>query len=178
MRTLLKAIAIAALAVATVAAPTFAAAGAKPGSSTIVGIVTLPDGEFDVLQAAVIEAGLVGALNSTDNQYTVFAPTDAGFVSTFRALLADNSLTEADVISFISAGGVDTALGDGALRNILLYHVTHGRRTSTSVVAAPGYQMLNGARLTRSHLLAAGINTVDISASNGVIHVINSVLIP
>ena len=96
----------------------------------------------------------------------------------FGALLADNSLTEADVISFISAGGVDTALGDGALRNILLYHVTHGRRTSTSVVAAPGYQMLNGARLTRSHLLAAGINTVDISASNGVIHVINSVLIP
>ena len=178
MRTLVKAVFIATIFVATVATPAFAAAGAKPGPTTIVGIVTAPDGEFDVLQAAVVEAGLVGALNSTDNQYTVFAPTDAAFVSTFRAVLANNSLTEADVIAFISAGGVDTALGDGALSNILLYHVTNGRRTSTSVVAAPGYQMLNGERLTRSDLLAAGINAVDISASNGVIHVINSVLLP
>ena len=177
MRTLVKAVLIATIAVATVATPAFAAAGAKPGPTTIVGIVTA-DGEFDVLQAAVVEAGLVAALNSTDNQYTVFAPTDAAFVSTFRAVLANNSLTEADVIAFISAGGVDTALGDGALSDILLYHVTNGRRTSTSVVAAPGYQMLNGERLTRSDLLAAGINAVDISASNGVIHVINSVLLP
>ena len=82
----------------------FAAAGAKPGPTTIVGIVTAPDGEFDVLQAAVVEAGLVGALNSTDNQYTVFAPTDAAFVSTFRAVLANNSLTEADVIASLEGG--------------------------------------------------------------------------
>jgi len=134
-------------------------------------------GNFKTLTKLVRKAGLAGTL-SKPGPYTVFAPTDAAFVSTFRALLGDNGLTEADVISFISAGGVDTALGNGALRNILLYHVTNGRRTSTSVVAAPGYQMLNGERLTRSDLLAAGINTVDISASNGVIHVINSVLIP
>ena len=43
------------------------------------------DNEFDVLQAAVIEAGLVGGLSSTDDQFTVFAPSDGAFVSTFRA---------------------------------------------------------------------------------------------
>jgi len=178
MNRLIRGAAAATLALMIGAAPTFAATGAKPGNSTIVEIVDADDGEFDVLQAAVIEAGLLGALSSTDDQYTVFAPTDWAFVSTFRALLGDDSLTEADVIAFIDAGGVDTALGEGALVDILLFHVTNGRRTSNSVVKAPGYQMLNGDRLSRSQLLDAGIATVDISASNGVIHVINSVLLP
>src|SRR5580765_6567307 len=85
MRNLLRGTAAAALALAIGAAPVFAAnAGAKPGPDTIVAIVLADDGEFDVLQAAVIEAGLAGALSSTANQYTVFAPTDAAFVSTFR----------------------------------------------------------------------------------------------
>jgi uncharacterized surface protein with fasciclin (FAS1) repeats len=178
MRRLLGGTVAALMALSIAAAPAFAATGAKPGTSTIVDIVLADDGEFDVLQAAVIKAGLVGALSSTDDQYTVFAPTDAAFVSTFRALLNDNSLTESDVIDFINAGGVDTAFGDGALANILLYHVTNGRRTSTSVVHAPGYTMLNGQRLSRSELLDAGIVATDISASNGVIHVIGSVLLP
>jgi uncharacterized surface protein with fasciclin (FAS1) repeats len=179
MRSIIRGAAAAALAIAIGAAPVFAAnAGAKPGNATIVDIVLTNDGEFDVLQAAVIEAGLAGALSSTDDQYTVFAPTDAAFVSTFRSVLGDNSLTESDVIAFIEAGGVDTALGNGALANVLLFHVTNGRRTSNSVVHAPQYRMLNGDRLTRSQLLDAGIAAVDISASNGVIHVINSVLLP
>ena len=179
MRTILRGTAAAALALAIGAVPVFAAnPGAKPGDATIVEIVLADDGQFDVLQAAVIEAGLAGALSSTDDQYTVFAPTDAAFVATFRSLLGDGSLTEADVIGFIEGGGVDTAFGDGALADILLFHVTNGRRTSTSVVKAPQYRMLNGDRLTRSQLLDAGIADVDISASNGVIHVINWVLLP
>jgi uncharacterized surface protein with fasciclin (FAS1) repeats len=179
MRSILRGAAVAALALALGAAPVFAVnAGAKPGTSTIVDIVVAPDGKFDVLQAAVIKAGLVGALSSTDNQYTVFAPTDAAFVATFRSILGDTTLTEADVIAFINAGGVDQALGDGTLATILLFHVTNGRRTATSVIHAPQYHMLNGERLTRTQLFAAGIAATDISASNGVIHVINSVLIP
>jgi uncharacterized surface protein with fasciclin (FAS1) repeats len=178
MRKLLGGTTAALLALTIAAAPAFAAGGAKPGTDTIVDIVLVNDGEFDVLQAAVVEAGLAGALSSTDDQYTVFAPTDWAFVSTFRGLLADNSLTEANVIAFIQAGGVDTALGSGALADILLYHVTNGRRTSTSVLAAPGYRMLNGDRLTRGELLSAGIAAVNVSASNGVIHVVNSVLLP
>jgi uncharacterized surface protein with fasciclin (FAS1) repeats len=178
MHKLLRGAAAATMAIAIGAAPVFAAQGAKPGNETIVEIVVAEDGKFDVLEAAVIEAGLAGALSSTDDQYTVFAPTDAAFVTTFRGLLGDNSLTESDVISFIEAGGVDSALGEGALADILLFHVTNGRRTSNSVVKAPGYQMLNGDRLSRSQLLDAGIASVDISASNGVIHVINGVLLP
>lgn len=178
MRKLLGGTTAALLALTITAAPALAADGAKPGSDTIVDIVLVEDGAFDVLQAAVIEAGLAGALSSTDDQYTVFAPTDWAFVSTFRGLLGDNTLTEGDVIDFIEAGGVDTAFGAGALVDILLYHVTNGRRTSNSVVQAPGYTMLNGDRLSRGELLDAGIADVDISASNGVIHVINSVLLP
>jgi uncharacterized surface protein with fasciclin (FAS1) repeats len=179
MRKLLGGTTAAVLALTIAAAPVFAgSAGAKPGTDTIVDIVLVNDGEFDVLQAAVIEAGLAGALSSTDDQYTVFAPTDWAFVSTFRGLLGDNTLTEGDVVAFIQAGAVDTAFGPGALADILLYHVPNGRRTSSSVVAAPRYQMLNGDKLTRSDLLSAGIAAVNISASNGVIHVINSVLLP
>ena len=178
MRSILRATAAAALALAIGAAPAFAAhPGSKPGDATIVDIVLANDGEFDVLEAAVLEAGLAAALSGTD-QHTVFAPTDAAFVATFRAVLGNNSLTEADVTAFIESGGVDAALGDGALANILLFHVTNGRRTSTSVFHAPGYQMLNGERLSRAQLLGAGIAATDISASNGVIHVINSVLLP
>jgi uncharacterized surface protein with fasciclin (FAS1) repeats len=178
MRTILRGAGAALIALTIAVTPALAASGAKPGDSTIVEIVLADDGQFDVLQAAVIEAGLAGALSSTDDQYTVFAPTDAAFVTTFRAVLGDSSLTEADVIGFIEAGGVDATLGNGALADILLFHVTNGRRTAKSVVHAPQYRMLNGDRLTRSELFSAGIAATDISASNGVIHVINSVLLP
>ena len=178
MNKLIRGLATAALALAIGAAPVFAGTpGAKPGTSTIVEIVLAADGEFDALQSAVVEAGLVDALNGGD-QHTVFAPTDAAFVATFRAVLGNNALTEADVIGFIEAGGVDAGLGEGALANILLYHVTNGRRTSASVIAAPQYRMLNGVALSRADLVTAGIVATDISASNGVIHVIGSVLLP
>jgi uncharacterized surface protein with fasciclin (FAS1) repeats len=46
------------------------------------------------------------------------------------------------------------------------------------VLAAPEYAMLNGATLTREELTAAGFAATDITASNGVVHVINAVLMP
>jgi uncharacterized surface protein with fasciclin (FAS1) repeats len=64
------------------------------------------------------------------------------------------------------------------LTDILLFHVTDGRRTSRSVLAARSYQMLNGDKLTRTQLSAAGLATTDVSASNGIVHVINAVLLP
>ena len=148
----------------TSAKPEWAAA-AKPGDLTIVGLVLQEDGEFDVLQAAVVRAGLVDALNGK-TQYTVFAPTDAAFV-TFL-----NVANEAAAISTINGLPVD------ALKNILLFHVTDGRRNSRSVLAAPSYHMLNGGTLTREQLTAAGFAATDISASNGIVHVINAVLNP
>ena len=149
----------------SVAAQPGSAAAAKPGSSTIVEIVLQPDGEFDVLQAAVVKAGLVDLLNGK-GQYTVFAPTDLAFVTTLG--VAD----EAAAIAAVEGLPVDR------LSNILAYHVTHGRRTSRSVLAAPSYHMLNGGTLTRDALSAAGIAATDISASNGIVHVINAVLLP
>jgi uncharacterized surface protein with fasciclin (FAS1) repeats len=165
------------LAVSVVATPVAASsAGSRPGTQTLAAIVLANDGEFDVLQAAAVKAGLVGALDG-HRQLTVFAPTDAAFVSTFEDLLG-TPLTEQDVINFIDAGGVDAAFGDGALADILLFHVTAGRRTSSSVLAAPRYRMLDGRTLTRGQLLAADVIATDISASNGVIHVIGRVLLP
>jgi uncharacterized surface protein with fasciclin (FAS1) repeats len=146
------------------AKPDFAAA-AKPGDMTIVDIVLQNDGEFDVLQAAVVRAGLVDLLNGA-GQYTVFAPTDAAFVSTLA--VAD----EAAAIGAVNGLPLDT------LTDILAYHVTNGRRMSRSVLAAPRYTMLNGKTLTRDQLTAAGIATTDVSASNGIVHVINGVLLP
>ena len=143
----------------------FPAAGAKPGDTTIVEIVLADDGEFDVLQAAVVRAGLVDALNG-NAQYTVFAPTDLAFVTTLGVA------NEAAAVAAVNGLPVDT------LTDILLYHVTNGRRNSNSVLGAPGYQMLNGDTLTRDSLVAAGIATTDISASNGIVHVINAVLLP
>lgn len=148
----------------TSAKPDFAAA-AKPGTLTIVDIVLQDDGEFDVLQAAVIRAGLVDALKGT-TQYTVFAPTDRGFVTMLGVA------NEAAAIDALNSLPID------ALTDILLFHVTEGRRTSRSVLAAPSYQMLNGTTLTREQLTAAGLAATDISASNGIVHVINAVLLP
>ena len=141
------------------------ATGLKPGDQTIVEIVLANDGEFDVLQAAVVRAGLVDTLNGK-GQYTVFAPTDAAFVTTLGVA------EEAAAIATVGEMPLDQ------LKNILLYHVTNGRRSSRSVLAAPQYQMLNGGTLTREKLTAAGIAKTDISASNGIIHVINHVLLP
>jgi uncharacterized surface protein with fasciclin (FAS1) repeats len=142
-----------------------AAKSAKPGPNTIVEIVVADDGEFDVLQAAVTRAKLVDALNG-EGQFTVFAPTDAAFIKTLGVE------TEAEALAVVEALPID------ALTNILLYHVTEGRRISTSVLAAPNYQMLNGQKLTRETLAEAGIAKTDVSASNGIIHIIESVLIP
>jgi uncharacterized surface protein with fasciclin (FAS1) repeats len=150
---------------AATSAKSDSAVAAKPGSLTIVGIVLQDDGEFDVLQAAVVRAGLVDTLNGKA-QYTVFAPTDLAFVTTLGVA------NEAAAINAVNAMPVET------LTDILLFHVTHGRRDSQSVLAAPTYQMLNGGKLTRSQLVAAGFAATDISASNGIVHVINAVLLP
>ena len=139
--------------------------GAQPAGMTIVEIVVQDDGEFDVLQAAVIRAGLAETL-SGPRQFTVFAPTDAAFVKTLGVA---NEQAALDAVN-----GLDVA----TLTDILLFHVTSGRRISASVLGAPRYQMLNGDVLSRDTLVAAGLAATDIPASNGIIHVIESVLIP
>lgn len=138
---------------------------AQADTPNIVEIVLADDGEFDVLQAAVVKAGLADTL-ATGGPFTVFAPTDQAFVDTLG--VAD----EAAAIAAVEA------LPEEDLTNILLYHVLNGKRYSQSVLGAQQYNMLNDMHLTKAELQDAGIADTDIEAENGVIHVINSVLMP
>jgi len=96
----------------------------------------------------------------------VFAPTDKAFEDLADALEVE----------------VEDLLALPNLENILLYHVTNGRRNANSVVNAPQIEMLNGGRVdvdgTDLNGDQASIEVTDLPASNGVIHVIDGVLLP
>lgn len=122
--------------------------------------------DFEILVAALEETGLDAVLDSDGRQLTVFAPTDRAF----EDLLEELDLTAEEL------------LNSPNLANILLYHVTNGRRYAASVVRAPRLRMLNGEIVTVDGTSLndsqANIVQTDIEASNGVIHVIDGVLLP
>lgn len=141
----------------------------KPSErETIVDValaVNADSGEFSTLIAALVAADLVGALDG-NGQYTVFAPTDAAFAK--LDLNADN------------IGDLDKA----ALTDILLYHVARGNRMASDVVSSEQIRMLNG-DFTEIGLMDGNayidesmIVATDVPADNGVIHIIDTVLIP
>lgn len=134
---------------------------------TIVDVAVAADG-FDVLVAAVQEAGLVETL-SGNRQLTVFAPTDEAF--------GELGVTEDDV------GDIDFEAAVGAsLPEILTYQVTPGRRNAASVTGSDELPTLNGAEIdvdgTDLNGDQADIVATDIEASNGLVHVIDGVLLP
>jgi uncharacterized surface protein with fasciclin (FAS1) repeats len=118
----------------------------------------------NTLEAAVLAAGLDGALNTLD-PITVFAPTD-------------------DAFNALPAGTVAALLADiPALTDILLYHVFGGAAVlSTDLVDGQIATMYNGADITVTINNGVFINgtsqviVADIAASNGVVHVVNEVL--
>jgi uncharacterized surface protein with fasciclin (FAS1) repeats len=145
------------------------AAAAKPPSQgdTIVDVAVAADG-FDALVAAVKQAGLVDTL-SGNRQLTVFAPTDDAFGA--LGVTADN------------VGDVDFEAAVGAsLTEILTYHVTPGRRNAKSVTTSDELPTLNGELIevdgTNLNGDQADIVDTNIEASNGIIHVIDGVLLP
>ena len=168
-----------------------------PGDQTIAEIVVASasaeeGAEFTLLLAALEYTELTGVFTG-GGQYTVFAPTDAAFgnLVTFVAPLLD----EAGLEVFNNEGpfaAVDYLLGEGTVANVLRYHVTEGRRAANSVVPNnPRAKerkistLLEGASFTVNS--DAGITAVgnsasilipDLSASNGIIHVIDTVLLP
>ena len=128
-------------------------------------------GEFSILIAALLAAdpAVISTLDGK-GQFTVFAPTDAAFV----ALLNELGLTADELLS-------DQEL----VTEVLLYHVAHGRRYANSVVTANRVRMLNksftypeGATLTDNQGRTANIVMTDVTADNGVIHVIDKVVLP
>src|SRR4051794_19524518 len=163
---------IAALVVpAAVALPVAAAASASaptPAQSsnpkTIVGVAA-GDPQFSTLVKLVKSAGLAGTLSK--GSYTVFAPTDAAFAKVPKATL--------------TALGKDKA----KLKAVLLYHVVQGRVPASTVVGLKSAKTLNGASVKiavkgQSVYLNGSTKVIktDVKASNGIIHVINKVLLP
>ncbi len=139
----------------------------EPG--TIVD-VAVANGSFTTLVAAVQAAGLVETL-SGDGPFTVFAPTD----DAFAALLDDLGITAEELLA-------DTDL----LTAVLTYHVIAGEVPASTVVTMDGQSAatVNGAEVTITvngdavQVNDANVIIVDVAASNGIIHVIDSVLLP
>lgn len=130
-------------------------------------------GDFTTLVAAVQAAGLEETLRG-EGPFTVFAPTDDAFAA-------------------LPAGTVDTLLADpsGQLTDILTYHVVEGEVLAADVVGLDGQEVatVNGATftvgvdgdavtLTDAQGNTVNVVTTDIQTSNGVIHVIDAVLMP
>jgi len=136
----------------------------KSEAGTVVDIaVSNPD--FSILVEAVTKADLAGAL-SADGPFTVFAPTNEAFETLFSQLGVD---------------GIKDLTAE-QLTPILTYHVVSGKVMSTdlsntSVATLNGQKikvdLSNGVKINDSKVVAA-----DISGNNGVIHVIDKVLIP
>src|SRR3954465_7323772 len=158
LRALLAVCVVAAMAIA---AP--AGAAARPHRN-IVQTATAA-GQFKTLTALLKQAGLAKTLQGK-GPYTVFAPTDAAFAKvpkkTLNALAADKA----------------------KLRAVLLYHVAKGKLTAAKVVKRTSIKTLNGQRVRvrvsdgKVFVGGARVTTPDVAASNGVIHVIDQVLIP
>jgi phosphate transport system substrate-binding protein len=141
--------------------------GAFAQEGTVVDIVVESE-DHTVLEDAVVGAGLAEALSAEDAEFTVFAPTDAAF---------------GEIESFV----LDAVVADpeGLLTTLLTYHVVEGRVLSGDL--AEGCQQvptLQGGELTVCNDMgivtvnSANVTAADLEAGNGVVHVIDAVVIP
>ena len=129
--------------------------------------VAVGAGQFNTLAAALKAAGLVDTLRG-DGPFTVFAPTDAAFAK-------------------LPAGTVESLLmpeNKDKLIAVLTYHVVSGKVMASDVVKLKSAATVNGANVKISVMNggvmvdAANVVKTDIGARNGVIHVIDSVILP
>lgn len=144
----------------------------KPGDKTIAEIA-VTNGNFNTLVAALVCTELVGAVSDPDAELTVFAPTDAAFAGLG-----------------LNAGNICDAFDEETLATILLYHVVGDRRPSPSVINGQNksiemlaggsiYPEGRGSTVVRDNLnREVTIVMPDVLASNGIIHVVNDVLLP
>jgi uncharacterized surface protein with fasciclin (FAS1) repeats len=137
-------------------------------STTTIVDAAVSNGSFTTLVAALQATGLDATLADTSTKFTVFAPTDAAF-----ALLGQDT--------------IDALLADtDKLSDILTYHVYAGEVDAATAISLAGntVDMVNGDALALSlsgdNLLvnAITVTTTDIKTDNGIIHVIDAVLLP
>jgi len=145
-----------------------------PPGDTIVDVALAANdatGEFSILIAALgaADPSVIQTLGG-NGQFTVFAPTDAAFV----ALLGELGLTAEELLA-------ETEL----VTDVLLYHVARGRRDSTAVLGSKliktlqgGFLKQDGGVLTDRNGRTSNIIAVDVEAANGIIHVIDRVVLP
>lgn len=124
-------------------------------------------GDFSTLAAALEAAGLVSTLKG-EGPFTVFAPTDAAFAK-------------------LPAGTVENLLkpeNKQQLADILTYHVVPGKVMAADVVGLDEAKTVNGKMIdvqvdgSAVKVNEANVTATDIAASNGVIHVIDQVILP
>jgi uncharacterized surface protein with fasciclin (FAS1) repeats len=134
------------------------------GSGRDIVDTAIEAGSFSTLARALAEAGLVDTLKGP-GPYTVFAPTDAAFAK-------------------LPAGTLDALLADRAkLTRVLTYHVVPGKVMAADVVKLDRVQTVQGQSVpiaTGQGVKVGDANVLktDIEASNGVIHVIDAVILP
>ena len=122
-------------------------------------------GQFKTLASLLTKAGLAGTLEGK-GPFTVFAPTDAAFAKVPKATLAALARNKAQ------------------LRAVLLFHVVKGKVTAAQAMKLHSAKTLEGKslsiRVSGGKVLVGGatVTKADVMASNGVIHVIDKVLIP
>ena len=159
---MLRKLTLATAALSFLAAP--AALTAQMNEKDIV-TVAVEAGSFTTLATALEAAGLVATLQG-DGPFTVFAPTDAAFAK-------------------LPAGTVEGLLKDkDALTKVLTYHVVAGKVTSDQVVKLSEAMTVAGIKapikVMNGQVWVGGakVVTVDVPASNGVIHIIDTVMLP
>jgi len=151
-----------ALTVTSVIAPAGVAMAQQPQADIVDTAVAA--GSFTTLATALQAAGLVDTPKG-DGPFTVFPPTDAAFAK-------------------LPAGTLEALLADPAkLRAVLTYHVVPGRVTAADVATLSSAATVQGAPIAIDTSMGIRVNDAhvtqaDVMASNGVIHVIDTVLLP
>ncbi len=138
----------------------------SPASNTIADVV-VSNPDFSTLRAAVVRANLQATLSGT-GPFTVFAPNDAGFTASGISTTTINTLTPAQ------------------LESILLYHTLGAKVMAADVPAGPNAKVITASgdsvfvTKNNSGVYVNGLKviTADVGADNGVIHVLNKVLVP
>ena len=157
---------ITAVAALALAVPAASAAPAREAATPSIAAVATKTPQLSTLLMLVKKAGLAGTL-SNPGAYTVFAPTNAAFAKVPKSTL-------------------DALAKDPAqLKAVLTYHVVKGSVPASKVVKLKSAKTVNGASVAISvrhgsvYLnKTSKVTQTDIKASNGIIHVINRVLLP
>ncbi len=147
----------------------FISVTAQETTDNVVDIIARDD-NFSTLHEAIVTAEMADRLALASSSYTIFAPRDAAFAA----------------LNATSPGFTDSLLADpeGDLTSILNYHVVPGKYMSEDLLEAGTVTNAQGGTLTFTsrdgvnYVNGAQLLSVDIPAKNGVIHIIDSVLLP